>query len=147
MRRTLLLFSPSILLTCKAVVQAAFVAEDVSSIIKESIDGVLQSQQFNAQKVRHALMLVKLNVLYCTVFESTVHRPHLILACIGHYPKFLGLMQVGQWTTLCLESCMKRLTLLNKPFKYIVTCVIMQKNGEPTTLAVSRFAADCHANQ
>lgn len=26
-------------------------AEDVSSIIKESIDGVLQSQHFNAQKV------------------------------------------------------------------------------------------------
>lgn len=76
--------------------EAAFVAEDVSSIIKESIDGVLQSQHFNAQKV-------------------------------------------GQWTTLCLESCMKRLTLLNKPFKYIVTCIIMQKNGAGLHTAASCY--------
>ena len=34
-------------------------AEDVSSIVKESIDGLLQSQQFNAQKVCIALLLVE----------------------------------------------------------------------------------------
>jgi hypothetical protein len=28
-----------------------------------------------------------------------------------------------------VEVCLKRLTGLNKPFKYVVTCVIMQKNG------------------
>ena len=28
-----------------------------------------------------------------------------------------------------VEVCLKRLTALNKPFKYVVTCVIMQKNG------------------
>ena len=33
-------------------VQAAFVAEDVTSIIKESIDAVLQTQQYNHFKVR-----------------------------------------------------------------------------------------------
>jgi len=32
-------------------VQAAFVAEDVTSIIKESIDAVLQNQQYNHFKV------------------------------------------------------------------------------------------------
>ena len=69
----------------------------------------------------------------------------MILACVGRYPRVMCLMQVGQWTTLCLESCMKRLTLLNKPFKYIVTCVIMQKNGELTTHATFMFAAHCHA--
>ena len=31
--------------------QAAFVAEDVTSITKESIDAVLQSQQFDHRKV------------------------------------------------------------------------------------------------
>lgn len=37
--------------------------------------------------------------------------------------------QVGQWTSSMVEVCLKRLTGLNKPFKYVVTCVIMQKNG------------------
>ncbi len=60
--------------------------EDVSNIIKESIDNVLQNQQYNEQRV-------------------------------------------SQWTSSCLESCMKRLTSLNKPFKYVVTCIIMQKTG------------------
>ena len=39
-------------------------------------------------------------------------------------------MQVGQWTSTCLETCIKRLADLNKPFKYVVTTVIMQKNGK-----------------
>mmetsp|Transcript_31270 Transcript_31270/g.77789 ORF Transcript_31270/g.77789 Transcript_31270/m.77789 type:complete len:116 (+) Transcript_31270:333-680(+) len=37
--------------------------------------------------------------------------------------------KVGQWTSSMVEVCLKRLTALNKPFKYVVTCVIMQKNG------------------
>lgn len=62
-------------------------ADDVSNIIKESIDAVLQNQQYSENKV-------------------------------------------SQWTSACLEHCIKRLTALNKPFKYVVTCIIMQKNGE-----------------
>eukprot|EP01113_Clastostelium_recurvatum_P029277 TRINITY_DN3530_c0_g1_i1.p1 TRINITY_DN3530_c0_g1~~TRINITY_DN3530_c0_g1_i1.p1 ORF type:complete len:122 (+),score=18.42 TRINITY_DN3530_c0_g1_i1:25-366(+) len=37
--------------------------------------------------------------------------------------------KVGQWTSNVVEQCLRRLTALNKPFKYIVTCIIMQKNG------------------
>eukprot|EP01135_Chromosphaera_perkinsii_P008721 Nk52_evm54s1444 gene=Nk52_evmTU54s1444 len=37
--------------------------------------------------------------------------------------------KVGQWTANVVEQCLKRLTSLNKPFKYVVTNVIMQKNG------------------
>ncbi|KAK9809879.1 hypothetical protein WJX72_000896 [[Myrmecia] bisecta] len=76
--------------------EAAFVADEVSSIIKDSIDAVLQNQQYNQNKV-------------------------------------------GQWTSTCLESCIKRLTALNKPFKYVVTCVIMQKNGAGLHTAASCF--------
>ena len=36
---------------------------------------------------------------------------------------------VGQWTNDVVETCVKRLAGLNKPFKYVVTCVIMQRNG------------------
>ena len=37
--------------------------------------------------------------------------------------------KVNQWTNGVVESCLAGLTKLQKPFKYIVTCVIMQKNG------------------
>lgn len=66
--------------------EAAFVAEDVSNIIKETIDSVLQHASYNHNKV-------------------------------------------GQWTSNVVERTLKRLTQLNKPFKYVVTAVIMQKNG------------------
>lgn len=37
--------------------------------------------------------------------------------------------KVSQWTSTIIEQCLNQLTKLGKPFKYIVTCVIMQKNG------------------
>ncbi|XP_069788275.1 dynein light chain Tctex-type 1-like isoform X2 [Narcine bancroftii] len=37
--------------------------------------------------------------------------------------------RVNQWTTSVVELCLSQLTKLGKPFKYIVTSVIMQKNG------------------
>lgn len=37
--------------------------------------------------------------------------------------------RVPQWTSSCIEQCMARLAALQKPYKYIVTCMIMQKNG------------------
>ena len=36
--------------------------------------------------------------------------------------------KVDQWTNGVVESCLCSLTKQRKPFKYIVTCVIMQKN-------------------
>ena len=36
---------------------------------------------------------------------------------------------VGQWTNDVVETCVKRLAALNRPFKCVVTCVIMQRNG------------------
>eukprot|EP01111_Echinosteliopsis_oligospora_P006152 TRINITY_DN2018_c0_g1_i1.p1 TRINITY_DN2018_c0_g1~~TRINITY_DN2018_c0_g1_i1.p1 ORF type:complete len:129 (-),score=12.79 TRINITY_DN2018_c0_g1_i1:27-371(-) len=37
--------------------------------------------------------------------------------------------RVAQWTSGITEHCLKRLAGLHRPFKYIVTCIIMQKNG------------------
>eukprot|EP00161_Ancyromonas_sigmoides_P000621 TRINITY_DN1047_c0_g1_i1.p2 TRINITY_DN1047_c0_g1~~TRINITY_DN1047_c0_g1_i1.p2 ORF type:complete len:132 (-),score=99.21 TRINITY_DN1047_c0_g1_i1:48-392(-) len=37
--------------------------------------------------------------------------------------------KVGQWTSNIVEQCLKRLSALNKPFKYVVTCLVMQRNG------------------
>ncbi|CAH8589679.1 unnamed protein product [Dicrocoelium dendriticum] len=37
--------------------------------------------------------------------------------------------KVQQWTSTVIEQCLNHLTKLGKPFKYVVTCVIMQKSG------------------
>ncbi|CDI97001.1 dynein light chain [Echinococcus multilocularis] len=37
--------------------------------------------------------------------------------------------KVPQWTSTIVEQILNQLTKLGKPFKYIVTCVIMQKCG------------------
>lgn len=41
----------------------------------------------------------------------------------------LHCQKVAQWNSNIVELVLKKLTGMNKPFKYIVTCVIMQKNG------------------
>jgi dynein light chain Tctex-type 1 len=79
-----------------SALQAAFAADDVSTCIKESLDNVLQSKQYEENRV-------------------------------------------GQWTNECMEHCLKRLTAMNKPYKYVVTCLIMQKTGAGLHTAASCF--------
>jgi hypothetical protein len=125
------------------------VAEDVNNIIKESIDSVLLNQGYEHQKVRLSLRTSierspgrALCGLWCVQHptgyggrDSCVSVP----ACDGwicklplaHPPRrathsermavVVG-RQVGQWTSQVVESCMKRLTGLNKPFKYVGEC-------------------------
>jgi len=47
--------------------------------------------------------------------------------------------KVPQWTSDVIEGVMKKLTGLQKPFKYIVSCIIMQKNGAGLHTASSCF--------
>ncbi|MCP4060196.1 MAG: dynein light chain Tctex-type family protein [Pseudoalteromonas sp.] len=47
--------------------------------------------------------------------------------------------QVDQWTSLIVEGTLSALTKLNKPYKYIVTCVVMQKSGAGLHLASSCY--------
>jgi len=44
-------------------------------------------------------------------------------------------VQVNQWTASIIEQAIAHLTKLNKPYKYIVTCAIMQKTGAGLHLA------------
>mmetsp|Transcript_91910 Transcript_91910/g.163631 ORF Transcript_91910/g.163631 Transcript_91910/m.163631 type:complete len:111 (+) Transcript_91910:62-394(+) len=39
--------------------------------------------------------------------------------------------RVSAWSSQIIDECLKELTKVNKPFKYVVTCIIMQKNGSP----------------
>jgi dynein light chain Tctex-type 1 len=37
--------------------------------------------------------------------------------------------KVNEWTNNIVAQCLKNLQDMGRPFKYIITCVIMQKNG------------------
>lgn len=49
--------------------------------------------------------------------------------------------KVNNWTGSVVENCLSVLTKLQKPYKYIVTCMIMQKNG-----AGLHTASSCYWN-
>lgn len=76
--------------------ETAFVVDEVSNVIKESIEGAIGGNAYQHNKV-------------------------------------------NQWTSSVVEQCLNQLTKLGKPFKYIVTCVIMQKNGAGLHTASSCF--------
>lgn len=37
--------------------------------------------------------------------------------------------KVNEWTNSIVQNCLKDLQALARPFKYIITCIIMQKTG------------------
>uniref|UniRef100_A0A3Q3X3U9 Dynein light chain Tctex-type 1 n=1 Tax=Mola mola TaxID=94237 RepID=A0A3Q3X3U9_MOLML len=76
--------------------QTAFVVEDVSRIIKESVEAVIGGNVYQHSRV-------------------------------------------NQWSTSVVEQCLSQLSKLGKPFKYIVNCIIMQKNGAGLQTASSCF--------
>lgn len=76
--------------------ETTFVVDDVSNIIKESIENTIGGNAYQHNKV-------------------------------------------SQWTSNVVEMCLNQLTKLNRPFKYIVTAVIMQKNGAGLHTASSCF--------
>ncbi|XP_036398558.1 dynein light chain Tctex-type 1-like isoform X3 [Megalops cyprinoides] len=47
--------------------------------------------------------------------------------------------RINQWTSSVVETSLNQLTKLGKPFKYIVTCIILQKNGAGLHTASSCF--------
>ncbi|XP_030638565.1 dynein light chain Tctex-type 1 isoform X1 [Chanos chanos] len=76
--------------------ETAFVVEDVSRIVKESVEGVIGGSAYQHSRV-------------------------------------------SQWTSSVVEQSLSQLSKLGKPFKYIVTCIIMQKNGAGLQTASSCF--------
>lgn len=45
----------------------------------------------------------------------------------------------GEWCTQISDNCLKELTKLNKPFKFLVTCILMQKSGAGLCTAATCF--------
>eukprot|EP00953_Heterococcus_sp_UTEX-ZZ885_P036660 18867-Heterococcus_DN1.PRE.3 len=51
----------------------------------------------------------------------------------------LDVQQVTDWTNHIVDNCLRELQSLNKPYKYIITCIIMQKNGAGLNTAASMY--------
>ena len=47
--------------------------------------------------------------------------------------------KVNELTNLVVTCCLKELQQLNKPFKYVITCIIMQKTGAGMSTSASMF--------
>jgi dynein light chain Tctex-type 1 len=45
--------------------------------------------------------------------------------------------RVNEWTNAIINICLKELQALNRPFKYIITSIIMQKTGSGMTTSTS----------
>lgn len=45
--------------------------------------------------------------------------------------------KVNEWTNTIVGNCLKELYGLGRPFKYAITCIIMQKNGAGLNSSVS----------
>jgi len=76
--------------------EGSFIVDEVSNIIKQSIEINLGSQSYQLAKI-------------------------------------------NTWTSSIVETILNSLIKLNKPFKYIVSCVIIQKNGAGLHTASSCF--------
>eukprot|EP00762_Andalucia_godoyi_P005899 ANDGO_07007.mRNA.1 Dynein light chain Tctex-type len=77
--------------------------------------------------------------------ERVVFRPEevseLVTECIESTIKtaVYNTSKVDQWTSSIIEACLKKLSSLNIPFKYIVTCIVMQRTGAGIHSACAAF--------
>lgn len=75
---------------------AEFLVEDVETIVKAALQGVLADTAYE---------------------EAKLH----------------------QWSNAVIDNCLKGLAGLGKPFKYVVSCILMQKTGAPLHTAAGAF--------
>ena len=85
-----------------ATEETQFVVDEVSNVIKEAIETTIGGNSYTViNQARSVWVRITRGLL-------------------------LQHAKVNQWTNGVVESCLASLTKLQKPFKYIVTCVIMQ---------------------
>lgn len=47
--------------------------------------------------------------------------------------------KVNEWTNTIVTTCLKDLQALSRPYKYIISCIIMQKNGAGLNTSCSMY--------
>ena len=59
---------------------------------------------------------------------------------LRRYPNFPShRSKVADWSESVISSTLKGLQSLNKPYKYVVTCLVQQKNGAGLVSAASTY--------
>ena len=104
---------------------AEFLADEVQAEIKNSVDEVLaMGEMYDSDKVRagRAARSLPGPAACCMRAPSSKSKAN------GRTPR-VATPQVGQWTSEILEQLVKRLSQMQKPFKYVTTCLVMQKTG------------------
>jgi|Transcript_20237 dynein light chain Tctex-type 1 len=66
-----------------------------------------------------------------TIIRTAIHA---VLNEVSYNAK-----KVNEWTNGIVTNCLRDLQALNKPFKYVISCIIMQKNGAGLTTSTSLF--------
>lgn len=61
-----------------------------------------------------------------------------IVATLNPQPEY-NPKKVNEWTNAIVQSCLKEMQALARPFKYVITCVIMQKTGAGLNTTASMF--------
>lgn len=69
--------------------------------------------------------------------EATAIVKEIIGAVIGNAE--FSASRIPRWTSTIIEQSISQLAKLNRPFKYIVSCVMMQKNGAGIQTASACF--------
>ena len=115
--------------------QAAFLPELVEGILMQSIQSTLDNEVYG----EHARASCSPSCFSCQVRrranldQRSSLRPFLL-----PWPSQVD-EKVQGWVDEICESCMEGLHALKKPFKYIVTCAIVQKNGAAFHTAHSSY--------
>ena len=121
------------------VEEKAFVVDEVNNVIKEVSRVILELGNITRNITRNIMRNITRNItsryekyhITISLSFNLLITYHLIYQSIESTIQNAPYHQnkVGQWNSNIIEQALKKLTGLNKPFKYIVTCTIMQKNG------------------
>ena len=84
------------------------------------MDNFDDDQDFNSEQVKQIAQ---------TAVEQVVGSDNIV------YQK----EKVNQWCQQIIETCIKELARLAKPFKYAVTCIITQNNGSGLQSAATAY--------
>ena len=97
------------------LLKRAFIVDEVNAILKEVESSSCRFLSRNC--IQRSEFIIPHTPHLKKSIESTVQN------AVYHHNK------VGQWNSNIVETALKKLSGLNKPFKYVITCTIMQRNG------------------
>lgn len=98
--------------------------DEVGEIVRGVVGAILDSSFYSSKKVSHAHIFSP-----DPSFTKIAARPTLT-----QFP-----FQVNDWIHTILDACLRELVALNRPSKYLLSCVLSQKNGAGFRSVASQY--------